>query len=172
MFNPKVLEARYTLLAEAMRGTTEAQDAFKKLSEMSATPEEFNRWLAQFMPGAASATKLSPEAFEDQLENWWRMMGVVPRARYLEILEKCDALERKLNKAEETIKGLRQRLGSQEQQEEDAKKVLNMWGTVMEETLKTQTEWMKAWTAVHQPPPEADPTTSDDSDDNVAGAKK
>jgi hypothetical protein len=167
--NPKTLEAWYTLMAEAMRGTGEAQEAFNALSEMSSTPEEFNKWMAQFMPGLAGSMKMQPEGFEEQMETWWRMMGVVPRARYLDLLEKCDTLERKLEKAEKTIESLRQRLGVQEQQEEDTKKVMDMWGNIMQDTLKTQTEWMKAWTSVNkpEPSPEADtPASTDQEQEN------
>ncbi|GAB4447057.1 MAG: hypothetical protein Kow0031_29640 [Anaerolineae bacterium] len=149
--NPKALEAWYTLMAEAMRGTSEAKEAFNALSEMSSTPEDFNKWMAQFMPGMAATMKMQPDGFEEQMETWWRMMGVVPRARYLDLLEKCDTLERKLEKAEKTAESLRKRLGVQEQQEEEAKKVMDMWGTIMQDTLKTQTEWMKAWTSVNKP---------------------
>lgn len=152
MWNPKVLEAWYTLMAEATRGTAEAQEAFQSLSEMSATPEALNQWVAQFMPGAASSINFQPESFEEQLENWWRMMGVVPRPRYLELLERCDTLERKLSRAESTIESLRKKLGAHEQQGEDAKKVMDLWGSMMEETLKAQTEWMKAWAAANKPP--------------------
>lgn len=157
--NPKALEAWYTLMAEAMRGTSEAQEAFKSLSEMSSTPEEFNKWVAQFMPALAGSMKMRPEGFEEQMETWWRMMGVVPRARYLDLLEKCDTLERKLEKAEKSIESLRKRLGLQEQQEEEAKKVMDMWGTLMQDTLKTQTEWMKAWTSVNKPASPSEPNT-------------
>ncbi len=161
--NPKALEAWYTLMAEAMRGTSEAQEAFNALSEMSSTPEDFNKWMAQFMPGLAASMKMQPEGFEEQMETGWRMMGVVPRAPYLDLLEKCDTLERKLEKAEKTIESLQKRLGMQEQQEEEAKKVMDMWGTIMQDTLKTQTEWMKAWTSVNKPeqPPAADAPTAD-----------
>ena len=55
-------------MAEATRGTAEAQEAFQSLSEMSATPEALNQWVAQFMPGAASSIKFQPESFEEQLE--------------------------------------------------------------------------------------------------------
>lgn len=164
MFNPKVMEAWYTLMAEAMRGTANAQEAFKRLADMSSSPEELNQWLAQFMPDAAGSVRFQPENFETQLENWWRMMGVVPRAQYLELLERCDTLERKLKKAEETIKSMRQKMGVQEQQEEDAKKVLDMWSTMMEETLKTQTEWMKSWTAAHQKESTPEDVNDDDND--------
>ena len=149
IYNPRALEAWYTLMAEAMRGTSEAQNAFQSLSEMSSTPEDFNKWMTRFMPGAAGAMKMQPEGFEDQMESWWRMMGMVPRSRYLDLLEKNDALRRKLERAEKTIEGMRKKQGFQEQQEEEAKKVLDMWSGMMEETLKTQTEWMKAWTSTN-----------------------
>lgn len=145
MFTPQALEAWYRLMAEAMRGTAEAQEALKKFAEMSATPEGMNRWMAQFMPGATPPTGFQPEQFEEQLETWWRMTGVVPRSRYLELLERCDTLERNLKKAEETIAGLREKLGAQGRQEEDAQQAFGLWGGMMEESLKMQSEWMKAW---------------------------
>ena len=150
MLSPKALEAWYTLMAEATRGSAEAQEAFESLSKMSGNPEDMNRWMAQFMPGAASTTSFTPDAFEGQLEDWWRMMGVVPRTRYLDLLEKCDTLQRKLDKAEETIESLRKRTGDQSQPgSEETKQVLDMWSSMMGETLKTQNEWMKAWTAAN-----------------------
>ena len=150
MLSPKALEAWYILMAEATRGSAQAQEAFESLSKMSGTPDDMNRWMAQFMPGAVSTTKFTPDAFEGQLEDWWRMMGVVPRARYLDLLEKCDTLQRKLDKAEETIEKLRKRAGGQSQPgTEETKQVLDMWSSMMGETLKTQNEWMKAWTAAN-----------------------
>lgn len=143
-----MLEAWFTLMAEAMRGTQEAQEAFRALSEISANPEELSRWMARFMPAAvASTANLQPETFEAQLEEWWRIMGVVPRSRYLEVLERCDTLQRRLDRAEETIRDLRARLAGQERQEAEAQKALDVWNTMMAETLKSQVEWMKAWTA-------------------------
>jgi uncharacterized coiled-coil protein SlyX len=166
MWNPKVLEAWYTLMAEASRGTSEAQDAFKSLSEMPATPEAYNQWVKQFMPGAASSVSFQPDTFDEQMENWWRMMGMVPRPRYLELLERCDTLERKLSKAEKTIEALRRKMGTQDQQEEETKKVLDTWNTIMGETLKAQTEWMKAWTAVDEKPTDKEEPHQDDPRQN------
>lgn len=175
MLNPKTLEAWYTLMAEAMRGTQEAQNALRALSDMSSSPEELNQWMAQFMPGAAPGFSFQADKFDDQLENWWRLMGVVPRPRYLELLDKCDRLQRKLNKAEETITGLRKRLGHQEQTEVETQKVMNMWSTMMSETLKAQTDWMQRWTAANsqegdEPDDDEAPPEAKDSDNSEAKA--
>ena len=177
--NPTVMEAWFTLMAEAMKGTKESQEAFQRLSKISGDPEEMSRWMAQFMPAAAaSASNLQPDAFEEWMEESWRLMGVVPRARYLDSLEKCDMLQRKLDKAEETIQNLRARLDNKDQQEVDAQKMADIWGTMMQETLNAQTEWMRTWaeasqaTTSGQDPDEAEqpdsqPTSSVQDPDNT-----
>jgi len=144
--NPKALEAWFTLMAQAMRGTQEAQDALRSLSEISSSTEDLMQWMTKFMPAAVpSGTKLRPEALEGQLEEWWRMMGVVPRTRYLELLERFDTLQRRLDKAEKTVHTLRAALDNKGQHTEEAKQALDMWSTMMQDTLQTQTEWMQAW---------------------------
>ena len=135
------MEAWFTLMQEANK----APDAFKTWPKMPVRPEEWQQWMGQFMPNAA-ATPNSPDLFEAWLENWHQAMGVVPRSRYLELLEKHDQLQRKLEKAEETIQSMRTMLESREQYQQEAKKALNMWGTMMEETAKVQGDWMRAWT--------------------------
>jgi hypothetical protein len=114
-----------------------------------------------FMPNVQPTAP--PETFETWLEEWWRTMGVVPRARYLELLERCNTLQRRLERAEETIQNLKTLLGSQGQDEE-ARQTLDMWSSMLSETLKTQTEWMKAWTAANQQPDDA----RDDQPDRAA----
>lgn len=143
MFSPKALEAWFTLMAEAARGSAEAQEAFKALAEASANPDELRRWQARFMPLAGAPAK--SEAFEEGLEEWWRMMGVVPRSRYLDLLERYELLRNKLEKAEETIRTLRAMLG--QGQEQEAQRLANLWETMLQESLKTQAEWMRAWAA-------------------------
>lgn len=150
MINPKALEAWFTLVTEAMRGTEEAQEALKSLSKMSANSEELSHWLTRFMPGLSPAAVPQPQVFENWLEEWWRAMGVVPRTRYLDLLERCDRLQRRLEKAEETIQKLQTLLDSKGQPEDEARQVLDAWSRMLEETLKTQTEWMRAWTAANE----------------------
>lgn len=142
LFSPKALEAWFTLMAEAVRGTAEAQEAFKALTEASTKPEELQRWQARFMPLAGAAAN-KPEAFEEWLEEWWRMMGVVPRSRYLDLLERYENLRLRLEKAEETIRSLRAMIG--QGQEQEAQKLVNLWETMLQESLKAQAEWMRAW---------------------------
>ena len=108
MVNPKLMQAWFDLVVEASKGTQEARDAFQALSKASGNPEALRHWMAKFMPAALAATDTAnPEAVEEWLEESWRMMGVVPRSRYLELLEKNDQLQRRLEKAEATIKRLR-----------------------------------------------------------------
>lgn len=148
MLTPKALQAWLTLLEEATKGTQQAQDAFKTLPMAAATPDAWQQWMNSFIPAlnTPSATT-QPEAFEAWLEEWWQMMGVVPRSRYLELLERHEQTQLKLDKAQATIATLQNMLNSKEQHQEDAKKVVDMWGTMLEETVKTQGEWMRAWGA-------------------------
>ena len=150
MINPKVLEAWFTLMAEAARGTEQAQTAFKTLP--TGDPEAWQEWTRKFMPGVGP--NFSSDAFEDQLEEWYRLMGVVPRARYLAALEKNDLLQRRLERAEATIEKLRTLLEGKGEQPDEARQVLDTWSTMLNETLKTQTEWMRAWTATGEGLPE------------------
>jgi len=71
------MEAWFTLMAEAAQGTEQAQTAFKNVP--SGDPEAWQKWMRKFMPGVAP--NFSADGFEDQLEEWYRLMGVVPRAR-------------------------------------------------------------------------------------------
>ncbi len=142
--NPKVMEAWFTLMAEAMRGTEQAQTALKSVP--MGDPEAWQKWMNQFMPNATSGTA---SAFEENLEDWYQMMGVVPRARYLDALEKIDILQRRLEKAQETIETLR--ADRKDSQTDEAKQALDTWSQMLNETLKTQTEWMRAWTENNEP---------------------
>ena len=164
--NPTLMGAWFNLMAEAMKGTKESQEAFQRLSKISGDPEEVSRWMTKFMPAAAAASaNLQPEAFEEWMEESWRMMGVVPRPRFLELLEKCDTLQRKLDKAEETIQKLRARLDNKDQQEIDAQNMAEIWGTMMQDALNAQTEWMRTWAAANQSTtPGEDSDVTDESD--------
>ncbi len=165
MYDPKMMAAWFSLMAEATKGTAEAQEAVRAFSEISGKPDEVQQWLSRFMPGVTSTVPLQPEAFEEWMEESWRMMGMVPRNRYLNMLEKCDILQRKLDKAENTIQNLRTRLDTQGQQEENAQQILNVWGSMVENTLKTQTEWVQNWASSRQP---SSPDTQDTETDETA----
>ena len=79
------------------------------------------------------------------LETWQKAMGVVPRTRYLELLEKADALERRVRELEETNRQLNALLEGREQQEESTQKMTELWGQMVENSMKSQSAWMEAW---------------------------
>jgi hypothetical protein len=159
--DPKIMEAWFTLMAEAMRGTKEAQEAFQSLSKATLNPADLSRWMGTFMPGlASSAARQQAEGPEQWLEEWWRMMGVVPRARYLELLEKYDTLTRRLEQARETIEKMRAALD--EKARPEAKNVLDLWNTMLDETVKIQAQWASAWTGVNEKPDETVKKTDED----------
>ena len=159
------MEAWFTLMAEAARGVQGAQAALQSLSKVS-KPADLSRWMLTFMPGLASSAGPQPaEIFEQWLEEWWRMIGVVPRARYLELLEKHDALRRQLEKAQQTIRNMQETL-DRKGQESYAKNVLGTWNAMLDETLKAQVEWLKAWKT-----PGEGKEKSSDQGDKVGGEK-
>jgi hypothetical protein len=132
-------------MSDAMRGTADAQQAVRMLGEMPTTPDQMSRWMSRFMPNATTSAK--PEAMEDWLEDTWRMMGVVPRYRYLELLDRHEMLRSRLEKAEKDIQKLRRNMRSGNIPEQEAQKVLDLWEGMLQETLKTQSNWLKTWAA-------------------------
>jgi hypothetical protein len=104
-------------------------------------PDELLRLMTRFMP--AGAVPVQAEAMNEWLEEYWRMMGVVPRYRYLDLLERYEQLRLRL---EENEKASRQLPMMSAGQPEEAQKVFGLWSSMMEETLKAQQELMKSWT--------------------------
>jgi hypothetical protein len=141
MLDARAMEAWFRLVTEAMQGTQPAQQAIRSLSERPMTPDAVARWMTRFMPTAAGTVK--PELFEAWLEGWYKTMGVVPRSRYLEALERAEQLRTRLEEAEHTIQQLRSMIGVRGQ-EEEARKVLNLWEQTVTETLQAQAAWMRA----------------------------
>jgi len=152
--NPNLVEAWLRLMNASLQGPSEAQAAAQSFSKMLASsqpamaPDEFARWMARFMP--AGSMPVQPETFGEALEEWWRLMGFVPRQRYLELLERCELLQRRLEEAEATI----QRLQTQ-QLDAEGQRILDAWGTTVQETLKAQAEWMRMWASADMPSPPA-----------------
>jgi len=146
--NPKVMEAWFTIMtetakgmAETTKGTTQAQETLKLFPQSTIKSDELNEWMLKFMtPGAMT----HPNDFGAGYEEWCRMVGLVPRSRYLELLERYEVVRNRLEEAEEKIRSLQSMLGVKGQ-EEEAKKVLDLWGTTLEKTLQAQSDWMKAW---------------------------
>lgn len=141
---PNITEQWLRLMSEAMRGAADAQEAIRALGEMPTTPDQLTRWFGRFGLGAPSA---APDTFQDWLEESWRMMGVVPRYRYLELLERYELLRQRLEEAEKKIQKMRTSVLMDKVPEQEAQKVLDLWEGMLQDTLKVQADWMRAWTA-------------------------
>lgn len=143
---PQIMESWFRLMTEAMRGNTEAQEALWSLNNTSMSQDNMMRWMTQFMPSAASslANPAQTQVFGEWVEQWWKMMGVVPRYRYLDALERNENLRIRLEECEKSHKmpGLP---GMTEQTEQAQKTAMNLWGSMVEDTLKMQSEWMRNW---------------------------
>jgi hypothetical protein len=141
MMNPRVIEAWFTIMAEASKGTSQAKEALK-LFPTTNNPTDLAPWLSRFMAPGGVSTR--PEDFSQWYEEWSRMMGFVPRSRYLELLERYEIVRNRLEDAEKKIRQLQGLVGIKGR-EEEAKKVLDLWGTTVEQTLSAQADWLKAW---------------------------
>lgn len=139
------MEMWLRLMSDAMRGTADAQEAIRTLGEMPTTPDQLTRWMTRFMPMAVGhSTK--PEMMGDWLEDTWKMMGVVPRYRYLELLERHELLRNRLEQAETTIQKLRKATVGAKIPEQEVQQILNLWEGMLQETLSMQADWMRTWT--------------------------
>jgi hypothetical protein len=140
--NLKLVESWFRLLAEAARGTRTAQDTIRGLVDGGLSPQELARQIARILPSG-----VSPPTAEDigrWTEGFWATAGVVPRARYLELLERYEALRERLEEAEVTIRRLKAML-SEKGHERDAEKLLDVFASTVGDTLKAQADWMRSW---------------------------
>jgi hypothetical protein len=136
----QLAEAWFRLLAEAARGTRAAQGTLRGLADGQLTPEKLAERIARWLP--AGITPPSAEKLTRWSEEMWATLGVVPRPRYVELLERYEALRARLEEAEVTIRRL-QRLLSEKGHEGDAQKLLDLWSNAVGETLRSQAEWMR-----------------------------
>jgi len=136
----QLAEAWFRLLAEAARGTRAAQGTLRGLADGQLTPEKLASRIARWLP--AGITPPSAEKLTRWSEEMWATIGVVPRSRYVELLERYEALRARLEEAEVTIRRL-QRLLSEKGHEGDAQKLLDLWSNAVGETLKSQADWMR-----------------------------
>jgi hypothetical protein len=147
MSNPSnLVEVWLRLMSDAMRGTADAQEAMRMLGEVPMTPDRAVRWMTQFMPMMSTGSMAKPEALNDWLEDSWRMMGVVPRYRYLELLERYELLRLRVEETEKKLQNMRKTLPMGKVPEQEAQQILDMWQNMLQETLKMQADWMRGWT--------------------------
>lgn len=143
MIPPKMMETWFQLMSDAMRGSSEAQEAFRSLTGSATTTNDMYQWMGRFMPSGVSMSQA--EVFTDWVEQWWKAMGVVPRHRYLEALERNEDLRRRLEDCEKQLSRNAPNLFSMAGQPEDAQRAFSMWSSTMEDMLKMQSEWMQNW---------------------------
>jgi hypothetical protein len=87
--------------------------------------------LARLLGRAASRQKA--EAL-DALEQVWRLLGVVPRYRYEELMERYGTLRRRVEEAERGLSEV-QRTMQRAEREADAKDALDAWGALVRRTI-------------------------------------
>jgi len=145
MKDPVVIEAWLRLMQETMQGAGRSQETLRWLGEAWKSPEELNRWMESVPPLRSGFS--SSEEFREWMQEWWKMMGVVPRAQYLDLLERYDVLRTRLEEAEVTIQRLRATLGVKGQ-EKKASEILDLWETATQGALKAQSEWLRTWTDI------------------------
>lgn len=144
-----MMEAWFRLMKDAVGGNAEAQEAMRMLTSGPTNPDQMMRWMSRFLPLATGGmTPVKTDVFENWLDEYWRMMGVVPRYRYLELLERHEALRSRLEESEKTVRQLQGMLGVPGHQREEAQKVIGLWGEMMHQTMKAQLEWMQALTGM------------------------
>lgn len=149
MMTPKMMEAWVTLMAEAMRGSSDAQDAMRLLTINETTQDNLMRWMSRFMPAGTAAAPAQPALFGEWLEQWWKTMGVVPRYRYVELLERTEDLRQRLDDCEKMqrrmtgMAGMPPGINPLTASTEDTQKMVSLWGTMLDDTLKMQSEWLR-----------------------------
>jgi hypothetical protein len=150
----RAAEGLLRLLAEATRGTRAAQATVRSLAEGRLTPESVVRQIASYLP--AGMKPPTPASLQAWTEDLWSTVGVVPRSRYVELLERYEALRARLEEAEVTIRRLR-RLLEESGHEDDARKILDLWSNAVGETLRSQAEWMRTLIGVADEAPALHP---------------
>ena len=135
---------------------------------MSDAPNPFDAWQRLVAEGAGEAAKAwveiargaalpSGEEDEPATEQWYRAIGMVPRQRYLDLLDRTEQLRRKLEEAEARLERLHESNASTAEATEVASEMMASWQDAMRETLQAQAAWMKAF----EPPEDASPDKAD-----------
>jgi len=164
MANTDLIEAWYRFMAEAVRETSDTQHFFEKYAKGQHPTEWLARWMKQH--GAEEAPPAPDDLPDEWLEQWYKTMGVVPRSRYLKLLERHEKLRQELDEARQKIEQMGGSYDSEEQKKA-AEDMMNMWKSTLDETMKAQSEWIRAFSESPPPSPDADDeegATSDDRD--------
>ncbi|NJL03489.1 MAG: hypothetical protein HC911_00960 [Chloroflexaceae bacterium] len=137
------MEAWLRMITEGARGSTDALDTMKLMTTTPTSPDDMLRLMRRFMPTGTSLP-MTPDGLTSTMEEYWGMLGVVPRYRYLEVLERNEQLRRRLDEAERKLNQMRQLSGAREQTTEEAQKMFTLWSSMMAETVRMQNEWVRS----------------------------
>lgn len=149
----RLLETWLRMSADAVRGADQAQEALEMLGQNPLSPDQANRWLELWTSFAGTKSGSGERAsaptfqeFQRSLEDWWSVMGVVPRYRYTELLRRYEELKERLEKSEETVRHLREILASEGRSlGPEAQRTLAQWEDMTKKTLEAQRSWASAW---------------------------
>ena len=135
-----VTEAMVRLMSDAMRGVSGAQKAMRSLAELPPDTDAFLSWLKDNVPTMDDVAR--SDLIGPQIEEWFQMMGFVPRGRYQELLDRYETLRRRIEESEKHRDELQSMLGPQHV----ANELLDAWGATLQTTLKAQSEFLKILT--------------------------
>ncbi len=157
------IEAWLRMITEGARGSADALDTMRLLTSTPITPEDMLRLMRRFMPTGTSIP-MTADGLTSTMEEYWSMLGVVPRYRYLEVLERNEQLRRRLDEAERRLNQMRQISGAREQTTEEAQKMLTLWSSMMAETVRMQNEWVRSMASLGKSSNETDAASREAAD--------
>ncbi|HCR49905.1 MAG TPA: hypothetical protein DIW24_09765, partial [Bacteroidetes bacterium] len=93
----------------------------------------------------------NPAELQKMQDDWHRVMGVVPRQRYLDLLEKYDALQRQLELTEQALRAAKAPTTATTDHEPN-EQIVKSWQQMAEQTLSLQSAWLKNFSGEETPP--------------------
>lgn len=143
------LAVTWERLLKLMRGSADVVEALLPVAA-GLTRDE----LARLLGRAATWRDGTPQ---DALEQVWRLLGVVPRYRYDELLRRYETLRGRVDEAEAGIRELRVTV-TRSKLEAETRETLDSWGALVRRTLAAQAGLVRSVTGLEsRPDPEPDP---------------
>ena len=155
----KSISSLLGMITDAVRGSTEAKAAFEAMLTRPGNAQELLAWIRRFVP--MGGNPMRPELLGQQIEDMARMMGFVPRSRYLELLERHEILRQKLEDAEKTIQRLQAAFATGGNPT-TARKLLDGLAATVDGALKKQAEFLQSVSEVFAKPRKTDDAKPED----------
>jgi hypothetical protein len=144
--DPRLFET-WTRLLASMRASAETIETLLPFTP-GLNREQLASMLARASTAAPGSGSRPPGA--ESVEQFWNMLGLVPRYRYDELEERYEALRSRLEEAEVTIQRLR-RLMDERGGEPEARQVLDSWASAVGETLRMQAGMVRSMSGLEAP---------------------